>query len=55
LELEDRAIHCHAGQGVPVPPGIVHRFVNPGNQEVVFLVVSSPSTAGDRMNIETMV
>jgi mannose-6-phosphate isomerase-like protein (cupin superfamily) len=52
LELEDRAVHCRAGQGVPVSPGIVHRFANSGNQEVVFLVISSPSTTGDRINIE---
>ncbi|RPI76951.1 MAG: cupin domain-containing protein [Desulfobacteraceae bacterium] len=52
LELEDRTVHCVAGQGISIPPGIVHRFANPGDQEVVFLVVSSPSTIGDRMNVE---
>ena len=55
LELEDRTIHCRAGQGVPVPPGVARRFANPGNQVVVFLVISSPSSAGDRINIEPAV
>lgn len=37
-------------QGLHVPPNTPHRFVNNSDEDVVFLVISSPSTAGDRVN-----
>jgi mannose-6-phosphate isomerase-like protein (cupin superfamily) len=52
LELGGQAIRFSAGQGVHVPPGAEHRFFNASDQEVVFLVVSSPTTAGDRTNVD---
>jgi len=36
------------GSGVEVPPGVAHQFVNPGPVEARFLVISSPTTRGDR-------
>lgn len=36
-----------------VPPQVPHRFANHGETDVVFLVISSPSTAGDRINLAT--
>jgi mannose-6-phosphate isomerase-like protein (cupin superfamily) len=51
LEFKDRNVSFGAGQGVHVPPQIEHRFANHSDEEVVFLVISSPSTAGDRTNI----
>jgi len=41
-----------AGEGVGVSPGLAHQFVNAGDVDVVFLVVSSPSTRGDRRGFE---
>ncbi|MCX9155006.1 cupin domain-containing protein [Niveibacterium sp. 24ML] len=57
--LEGRAEMCCAGetlvlergQGVEVPPGVAHQFRNPFDCEVVFLVISSPSTRGDREDL----
>ncbi|UYM06363.1 cupin domain-containing protein [Solicola gregarius] len=37
-----------AGQGVEIAPGLAHRFTNPGAEDVRFLVISSPTTRGDR-------
>jgi len=34
-----------------VPPNLEHRFCNRSTEDVVFLVISSPSTAGDRANV----
>ncbi|WP_374354741.1 cupin domain-containing protein [Chitinimonas sp.] len=51
MEFDDQALPLCAGQGVHVPPGVVHRFANQSDAEVVFLVISSPSTAGDRTNL----
>lgn len=48
LEFDDQSVSFTAGQGVHVAPGVRHRFVNHSRDEVVFLVISSPSTAGDR-------
>ena len=36
------------GEGLEVEPGVPHRFFNPSDADVVFLVVSAPSTSGDR-------
>ena len=41
-----------ANQGVHVAPGIRHRFKNSGTTDVVFMVISSPSTMGDRQNVD---
>jgi mannose-6-phosphate isomerase-like protein (cupin superfamily) len=49
LEFGDQALEFGPGQGVEVPPEVAHRFVNRSTQEVVFLVVSAPSTRGDRL------
>jgi mannose-6-phosphate isomerase-like protein (cupin superfamily) len=51
LAFENKTISFTAGQGVHVPPGTTHKFLNLGKDEVVFLVISSPNTAGDRINL----
>lgn len=51
LEFDGRRQSFTSGQGVHVPPGVPHRFANHGETDVVFLVISSPSTAGDRINL----
>lgn len=51
MVFEDRVVSFGAGQGLEVPPGIAHRFENRGEVEVLFLVISSPSTVGDRVNV----
>lgn len=48
LEFDDGAVTCAAGQGIHVAPGLPHRFVNHSDDDVVFLVISSPPTVGDR-------
>ena len=34
-----------------VPPNLEHRFCNRSTEDVVFLVISSPTTTGDRTNV----
>jgi quercetin dioxygenase-like cupin family protein len=41
-----------AGQGLHVPPGAAHRFGNESTADVHFLVVSSPTSHGDRENLD---
>jgi mannose-6-phosphate isomerase-like protein (cupin superfamily) len=51
LEFNDSSVVFSAGQGVHVPPSVHHRFVNQTEQDVIFLVISSPATSGDRTNV----
>jgi mannose-6-phosphate isomerase-like protein (cupin superfamily) len=51
LEFDGRKISFGAGQGVHVPPGVAHRFLNASDEEVRFLVISAPSTLRDRTNV----
>lgn len=52
LEFEGHASKVEAGQGIHVPAGVPHRFTNTSAEGVTFLVVSAPSTVGDRTNLE---
>jgi quercetin dioxygenase-like cupin family protein len=51
LELVGYSVTLGAGDGIHVPPNTVHRFANDSATDVVFLVISSPSTSGDRTNV----
>jgi mannose-6-phosphate isomerase-like protein (cupin superfamily) len=51
LEIEGRGVTFGAGQGIHVPPGVPHRFFNASQEDVHFLVVSAPTTRGDRTNL----
>lgn len=51
LEFEDGKVEFGPNQGLHVPPNTRHRFVNESDDEVVFLVISSPTTADDRMEV----
>jgi len=51
LEFDEGDVSFGVNQGVHVAPGIHHRFKNNGETDVVFIVLSSPTTAGDRVVI----
>jgi mannose-6-phosphate isomerase-like protein (cupin superfamily) len=48
IEVEGRRVSLGAGQGLEVPPGAAHRFHNESSADVHFLVVSHPTSRGDR-------
>ena len=50
LEFDGHVATLASGEGLEVPPGVPHRFANAADSEVSFLVISSPTTAGDRVN-----
>lgn len=52
LRTPDGVVGLAARQGVEISPGVAHRFVNPGTTETRFLVISGPSTRGDRRPVE---
>ena len=50
MVIEGQEIVLKKGQGLEVPPQVRHRFMNQSNADVHFLVISVPSTRGDRAN-----
>ena len=53
LEFDEGDVVFGPSEGVHVPPGVNHRFSNKGSEPVEFLVISSPTTQGDRTNVGT--
>ena len=49
---EEREHQIPAGSGIEVGPGVHHKFMNRSEEDVVFLVISEPSTKADRVDME---
>lgn len=49
--LDDGCVDVSAGQGVAISPGQVHQMRNDSPSYVRFLVISQPTTRGDRENV----
>jgi mannose-6-phosphate isomerase-like protein (cupin superfamily) len=52
MSFEDRDIILRKGDGIEIAPQVKHQFKNQSNVDVHFLVISVPSTRGDRVNID---
>lgn len=50
MVFEDQVSVLSKGQGIEIRPHVKHQFTNPSNADVHFLVISVPSTRGDRIN-----
>jgi mannose-6-phosphate isomerase-like protein (cupin superfamily) len=51
IVLEDREVILEKGKGMEIEPRVKHQFRNHSQADVHFLVVSVPSTRGDRVNL----
>jgi mannose-6-phosphate isomerase-like protein (cupin superfamily) len=51
MVFEEGEVILHKGEGLEVPPQVKHQFKNESKHAVHFLVVSVPSTRGDRLNV----
>ena len=51
MVFEDREVTLSKGQGLEIPPQVMHQFANRSDAEVQFLVISIPTTKGDRVNL----
>ena len=49
--FEDREVTLSKGEGIEIAPQVKHQFRNRSNADVHFLVMSVPSTQGDRVDI----
>jgi mannose-6-phosphate isomerase-like protein (cupin superfamily) len=50
MELDGVREQLGTGQGVEIPPGQPHQIFNESNTDLEFLVISQPTTAGDRVS-----
>ncbi len=50
MVFEDQEVVLKKGQGLEIPPQVKHQFKNSSKQDVHFLVISVPTTRGDRIN-----
>ena len=51
MVFEDKTIRLKKGQGIEIAPQVKHQFKNQSDADVHFLVISIPSTRGDRVNL----
>lgn len=49
MEIEGEVAALGVHQGCAVVPGVPHRIWNDGTEDLEFLVVSAPTTVGDRV------
>ncbi len=49
LELAGERHLLRKDEGLEIPPGVSHRIVNESAADVRFLVISAPTTRGDRV------
>ena len=51
MSFQDHDVILQKGQGLEISPMIKHQFKNNSQSDVHFLVISVPSTRGDRVNL----
>ena len=51
MVFDDHNIILQKGQGLEISPMVKHQFRNESQTDVSFLVISVPSTRGDRVNL----
>jgi mannose-6-phosphate isomerase-like protein (cupin superfamily) len=49
IEIDGKEIILNPQEGVEVPPLVPHQMFNKSNEEVEFLVISQPTSKGDRV------
>lgn len=52
MVVEDSEITLQQGQGLEISPGQIHQFKNLSQTDVDFLVISHPTTRGDRVDVQ---
>jgi mannose-6-phosphate isomerase-like protein (cupin superfamily) len=52
IELRGQIFPIGPGDSLEVSPGDAHRVRNAGDVDALFLVISAPTTLGDRTNLE---
>ena len=50
FEIENEIIDVESGNGIHIPPKVKHRIRNDQSENLEFIVISEPTTRGDRFN-----
>ncbi|WP_461532665.1 cupin domain-containing protein [Sinomicrobium sp.] len=50
FEIEDATIEVESGAGIHIPPNVKHRIRNDQTENLEFIVISEPTTRGDRFD-----
>jgi len=50
FEIEKEIIEVNKGEGIHINPQVVHRIANNNPSDLEFIVISQPTTRGDRIN-----
>ena len=51
MQMPDSTIRLGAHQSLEIPPGTPHRLINDDSSDLRFLVVSTPRSHGDRVEL----
>lgn len=51
FEIEEEVIEVETGNGIHIPPKAKHRIRNDQKENLEFLVISEPTTRGDRYEV----
>ena len=54
IEIEGQIHDLSANEGIEVEPKQVHQFRNESSEDVTFIVISSPKSHGDRVDVENL-
>jgi mannose-6-phosphate isomerase-like protein (cupin superfamily) len=49
MYVNDERIELKAHEGIAIEPGVAHRMTNESEEDTEFLVISTPTSAGDRI------
>jgi mannose-6-phosphate isomerase-like protein (cupin superfamily) len=52
MEFPDKIVKLLKNEGLEVPPKTIHKFFNQSDSDLIFLVISSPESHGDKINCE---
>lgn len=52
MEVDGETIQIAAHEGIEIAPGVPHQMRNDSSGEIEFLVISQPTTRGDRIHSE---
>lgn len=52
MEKDGVRFEMAEGDSIVIEPGMPHKFMNLGNIDVIFLVISSPESHGNRVDLE---
>jgi mannose-6-phosphate isomerase-like protein (cupin superfamily) len=51
FSVDDQKYVVQANQSLLIKPGQIHQIINNTNQKLIFLVISQPTTKGDRFEM----